>query len=73
MRYFTKKQQEILKDNKFIVIDNSKAYHQTEDVGTYLNIVDEKLTINKTINNKTDVETFDNFKQFSQRYLYEEE
>lgn len=73
MKYFTKKQQEILRDNKYIVVDNTKAYQQTDTSGTYLNIFDGKLNISKTINKRTDIEQFNSFNEFAQRYLIFEE
>jgi len=73
MKYFTKKQQEILRDNKYIVVDNTKAYQQTDVSGIYLNIVNDILNLSKTINKKTEVEYFNSFNEFSQRYLINEE
>lgn len=69
MKYFTKKQQEILRYNHYIVIDNTKAYQQNEISGIYLNIFNDVLNLSKITNKKMEIEYFNSFNEFSQRYL----
>ena len=72
MKYFTKKQKQILKDNQFEIIRNNIAYCFDNTDAIYTQIYDGKLFVTKIVKKKVNKEVFNNFKSFSQRYCFME-